>query len=507
MADLLPAASPVLVLAVLILLFRFGVVEAGAAGLLYTAVLVHAAFGTPLRVIALAAADGVVTTLPVILVVYAGILLADVLLAAGALKRMGDLLAGRAGGKAGKALALSFGLGNVLEGAGIVAEPLSAPLFRAEDFPPDESAALAILGYSGLLTLEFAGIILTVLSLATGIGIPALVPPAAALSVAAMALTVLALPAIVRSHPWTRGDLLLLAGAVAVLGLTVVVTARHLSAALSGIAGGAALLLFVGAAGRVASPGAGRGAPKADPASLRDILPYAVIVVPFLLATLVPPLEAALTRAATVRVAVVPNHPVAFRPLVDIYTWLFLAGIAAEAGRGGGFRSFAGLVVRNLPRGGRAAVAMALFGAMGQVIAYSGFDAAFAAADPGRSIAAVIAQGLHALTGKAYLVFVPLLGWSGTFLTGYGVASIMLFGALQVSLGPLLGVDPALLAAALAVGAGVGSISSPFKVAIAAPLCGAAGREPDVLRRTIPAGIAICLALGAGLYLYAARFG
>jgi lactate permease len=144
---------------------------------------------------------------------------------------------------------------------------------------------------------------------------------------------------------------------------------------------------------------------------------------------------------------------------------------------------------------------MALFGAMGQVIAYSGYSPGFGAVDKARNLAWVLAQGTYDRAGSLYPIFAPLLGWVGTFLTGYGVASIMLFGKFQVAAGELLGVSPASLASALAVGASVGSVSSPFKIALATPLCDAAGREGEILRKTVPLGLGVSLAVGVLLWL------
>jgi lactate permease len=77
----------------------------------------------------------------------------------------------------------------------------------------------------------------------------------------------------------------------------------------------------------------------------------------------------------------------------------------------------------------------------------------------------------------------------------------MLFGELQVHAAGLLNVSAVYLAAGLTVGASVGSISSPFKIALAAPLCGALGQEGAILRRTIPLGVASSLLVGVILWL------
>jgi lactate permease len=139
---------------------------------------------------------------------------------------------------------------------------------------------------------------------------------------------------------------------------------------------------------------------------------------------------------------------------------------------------------------------MALFGAVGQVIAYSGYQPGFAQVDPALNIPLALANGVVEMSGDLYPLFAPFLGWIGTFLTGYGTASIVLFGKLQVDTAEILKISPVLLASGMAVGSAIGSISSPLKIALAAPLCGAQGREGEILQRTIPLGLGICLLLG-----------
>jgi len=76
------------------------------------------------------------------------------------------------------------------------------------------------------------------------------------------------------------------------------------------------------------------------------------------------------------------------------------------------------------------------------------------------------------------------------------MASVMLFAKLQLQTAQMMGISASLLASSLAVGASIGSVSSPFKIALAAPLCGAEGREGKILRKTIPLGLAVSFATG-----------
>jgi lactate permease len=82
------AWSPVLLLFVLAVFFRRSALFLAAAGILWTCAVAGLVFQTPVRVLVLAALDGLLVTVPLLLVVYGGILLASVLIASGTLARL-----------------------------------------------------------------------------------------------------------------------------------------------------------------------------------------------------------------------------------------------------------------------------------------------------------------------------------------------------------------------------------------------------------------------------------
>jgi lactate permease len=428
-------------------------------------------------------------------VVWIGVLLSSWLLEKGSLQRLsGMLTAGRFSGS-GRSMLLSFGVGNFLEGAGVIAEPVAAPMLRASGPGPSGSAALSIMGYAGLMHLSLAGVIVVVLSTVTGIAPAVLARDLAMLSFAPTVLLCLAVP-------WFAGEDG--AGFAARIALPAGVGFTAAGAAwlcvllggysIAGMAAGLAVLaVFYAAARRLPPLGAG---------AWRDLAPFALLFVCLGLVNLVPPLRGYALETAVVRIGILPDHSVAFRPLFDAWGWLALAFIMAWAlHRGPGDKFWRFVAMRS--RGAlRVVAAMALFGAMGQVIAYSGYGPGFMHPDAGANMALVLAEGAITGTGALYPVFAPLLGWVGTFLTGYGVASIMLFGKLQLAAAESLGVPASQLAGLLTVGASVGSVSSPFKIALAAALCGAQGKEGAILRQTIPLGLGVALATGAFSLLF-----
>jgi len=483
--------TPVLLLALLAVVWKRSALELSLYGLGFTAALAHLAFRTPWSVIFLAGLDGVVTTLPLLLVVLAGIMLCNLLLAAGAIDRLVAWFMRGLRHPRHRHLFIALGLGNFMEGASVIAEPIVAPMLRAAGVAPAGAAALSIIGYAGLMGLEMSGIILTVLATVTGLPLPELAVATAWLSVPAVAAMAACLPWFLPAADGGRRLLPAALGAGLLVSLAALATVYAAGAPLSGLVGGLALMAVL--------LGLGPRRPHFDRRLGRDLLPFACIFAPLLLVNTVPWLQELTCRRLIFSMRLVPIHQITLTPFFSAYLYLFLAlGVALALFRGVDRKE---VLVRGLSQGWRALAAMGLFGAMGQIIAYSGYDAGFLSLDKAHNLPWVLAMGLKTYTGGLYPVFAPLLGWVGTFLTGYGVASLMLFGDLQVQTAGLLDVSATYLAAGLTVGASLGSISSPFKIALAAPLCGALGQEGLILRRTIPLGLAASLLIGLILRL------
>jgi len=484
--------TPVLLLTLLAVGFKRTALELAIYGVAFTAGLTHLAFGTPLGVILLAALDGVVTILPLLLVVLAGILLSNLLVATGSIQRLVQWFLQGLRHPRRRHLFISLGIGNFLEGASVIAEPIVAPMLRAAGVSPAGAAALSIIGYAGLMGIKMAGIIITVLALVTGLPFNDLAVATAWLSVPAVLAMAACLPWFLPATDGGWGALPLALQSGLLVSLAALAATLTLGVALAGMIGGLALMA---AHLRLA---AHRTAWTRELG--RDLLPFACILVPLLLVNTVLWLKELTGQRWVWQVRVVPSHQITLTPLFSAYLYLLVAlGVAVVAFRR---RIQATQVLRaGLRQAWRALAAMGLFGAMGQIIAYSGYGPGFGHLHQARNIPWVLAMGLKTYTGSWYPLFVPLLGWVGTFLTGYGVASLMLFGELQVHAAGLLKVSAVWLAAGLTVGSSLGSVSSPFKIALAAPMCGALGQEGQILRRTIPLGLAAALLVGGILWL------
>ncbi len=491
------ALSPVLLIFVLVVFFRMDVFRLALVSFFYTAAVAWLFFSTPLKVLVLASLDGLVTTLPLLLVVYSGILISIFLLDKGSLQRLTATLSGGVEGDFRRALLLAGGLGNFFEGAGVIAEPVVAPMLYSAGISPTGSAVLSILGYAGLMHLALAGVIVTVLANVTALPPGELALTLALLSFPATFFFFLAIPLFIGDPGALKGQVPVIFALslvmVAVAYLTVKLVGYSLSAMLGGVAG--MLFLF----------GVFRARVSLTREGVKDMVPFLFLLVALASINLVPPLKALFAREWAFRVKVIPIHIITLRPLADAYIYLFLAFLISfrlfsqEGDRVGAYLRAAWV------RGFRPLVSMALFGAVGSMIAFSGLKADLSSLVLSRNMAHALAQGLVSSTGPFYPLFAPVLGWLGTFLTGYGVASIMLFGKLQLATAQMLGVSKGLLVSSLTVGASVGSISSPFKIAIAAPLCHAVGREGGDPKVVHSRG-ACCLLFGGGVQLWTRPF-
>lgn len=112
----------------------------------------------------------------------------------------------------------------------------------------------------------------------------------------------------------------------------------------------------------------------------------------------------------------------------------------------------------------------------------------------------VLAQGIAAVLGTGYILFAPMIGLLGSFMTSSNMASNILFGQFQMTTATILQVPfPALLGGQTAGGAIGGSIC-PGNIILGAATVGLQGQEGLILKKVLP--IALVSALLCGVILY-----
>jgi len=104
--------------------------------------------------------------------------------------------------------------------------------------------------------------------------------------------------------------------------------------------------------------------------------------------------------------------------------------------------------------------------------------------------------------GGFYPLVAPLLGALGTFVTGSGTSSEVLFGNVQLHAAQTLGINETWLVAANSLGTSAGKMIAPQSIAIGCASCGLAGKDGEILGKIAKyafiyaAGMAILIFLG-----------
>jgi lactate permease len=116
-----------------------------------------------------------------------------------------------------------------------------------------------------------------------------------------------------------------------------------------------------------------------------------------------------------------------------------------------------------------------------------------------------IAMGLSASVEGAIPLLSPFVGLLGAFMTGSNTNSNVIFTGLQRDTAELVGLPVTLILAAQTTGGSLGSMLAPAKVIVGCSTAGLAGKEGQVLRRTIVYGILIAAVVGILTWIISVR--
>ncbi len=115
-------------------------------------------------------------------------------------------------------------------------------------------------------------------------------------------------------------------------------------------------------------------------------------------------------------------------------------------------------------------------------------------------IAALQAAAVESF-GRGWPLLAPTVGALGSFVTGSATASNVLFSTLQTQTATALGLSSTWMAAGQTAGAAIGNIICPHNIVAGAATVGLAGREADILRRTLVPCLASLVLLGLMLVI------
>jgi len=493
------AAAPIALIVALMLGLRWSAAKAGGVGLLLAWVLALAVFdfGSPAAEVATLSrhvgvlAEGAFLAVGILWILLPALALHEHQQRSGALDAVRAGLSRVSSQRPLQVLLLGWCMGLFFEGAAGFGTPIAlvAPLLVGLGVPALTAVVLALLGHAA--GVSFGALGTPVLAQAGLTGVPAIDiawrtallhaalggvlmvffvrtlgaaglgrvgPGMATLAAAGFLLPSLGLA-------WWLGPELATLGA-ALLSAAAVMAWLRWRRPLGAAAAAAA------ATGAAAAADANADAADAPaPALGRALWPYAVLVLAVLATRGVPPVAAALNEVV-LEWQLFGRYSGRLQPLTHPGSLLFMALLVGAGLQGVPLRALREPLSLALRRLLPVAVALLTMLCLSRLLLDAGMVQAL-------QVAAVAALG------QGWPLLAPALGALGSFVTGSATASNVLFSSLQAQTAQALGLPVAWLLAAQGLGAAVGNIICPHNIVAGAATVGLAGREAEVLRRTL----------------------
>ncbi len=202
--------------------------------------------------------------------------------------------------------------------------------------------------------------------------------------------------------------------------------------------------------------------------------PFILIFIVLVITNLIPAVKTALAPFASkfqIYVDLAPNakpSPLGFTWINTPGVWIFICAFIGAAIQKASAATTFRVLGKTIKSNWKTIVTICSVVAIAKVMGHSGMT---------KDIAVFLAGA----TGAAFPLISPLIGTLGGFVTGSGTSTCILFGPLQADTANAIGSEPAWLAAANTMGAGIGKMISPQGIAIGTAAVGLAGSESKVL--------------------------
>jgi len=489
------AISPILVILLLMVGFRWGASRAGGAGYLTAILVAWIWFGINPETLSYAHAKAVFLILDVLLIIWTAFLLFRVVDEAGGIKILSKSLPYLTADKGMQALIIGWIFASFLQGVGGFGVPVAviAPILVGLGFSPLSAVVIPSLGHSWAVTFGSLGASFNAMMAATGLDWQVLASPAAIfLGITGICVGFAAAYA---AGGWKT--IRRLALPIFIIGV-VMSTAQYLTVTLGfwsigGLIGGTTGLL-IGIPLAWKYKGNVKSAGKLDwKPLLISLAGYGVLVVLTLLIQLVPPLNRFLSQVqfgfnfpATRTLAgyMVPAGP---GRQITIFRHAGMILLVSSAAAYLIFKSAgwyeAGSLSRILGSTGKrvisSSVGITSIVMMAVIMQHAGMTD-------------TLARGFSSSLGWFYPALSPWIGALGAVMTGSNANSNLVFSLLQLRTAELLGLPAAIILAAQTTGGALGSVVAPTKIIVGASTAGLEGQEGDILRKLLPA---ICVLL------------
>lgn len=493
------ALAPILALILLMVGLRWSAAAAGTVSAVIAAIVAVAAFqfGDEPADLAGPVLEAVFTAATILWIVFPALSIHEYQVRTGATGVIGDWLSSISSDPAATALLVGYFFAMFLEGASGFGTPVAivAPMLVALGVAPVRALLVALIGH--VVGVSFGAVGAPMVPLVEAAPVDERRLSLAILLLHAcigwsLALIVVKLGAVKSGSGSGGGSTATSSGASSSWQVAVMAAACFFpcAALIAGLAGpelptlGGALLggaLFIVWLRRGSPPQLGEDAP-AGRALLKAGLPYLVLVVLILASRLIDPLRNAL-RAYPIDWTYRQSFGDQMLPLYHPGTLLLLAFVLTVLGNRSRPRVAVTAMVAALRRLPQVAIALVSVLTLARFMVHGGLIDA-------------LAVGATGLFGQVWPLAVPLVGALGSFVTGSGTASNIIFADFQVAAADAVALPDWLALAGQSLGSAIGNIMAPHNIVAGTATVGLVGQEGRALARTAPICLAYALAGG-----------
>ena len=511
------AFSPIAVVLVLMVGFRWGGKKAGPVGWAVAIVVAWLVFGAGFDLLAYSQLRGLLLSLYVLYIIWMALVLFRVVDEAGAIRVIGQGISRLTSEPTMQLLLMAWAFSSFLQGVAGFGVPIAvvAPLLIGMGFAPVVSVAAVAIGHSWSVTFGDIASSFQALMAATGLPGEELAPWSSLfLGIACFGCGIATMWTFRRWQSLRRGWLALLlmgtvmAGVQAGLAMSGLWNLAGFAAGLSGLAVGALVARLpryqaATALERMApagpqSSGTGSAQELQPPLSLPLALaPYLALIVVVSAAELWPWLHQVLNSIQ------IQFH---FPQVQTGYGWTTPAGPGRSIslfGHAGALLAYVSLAFYGVyrwtghytPGVARRIVRQTVKSAVPSSIGILSMVGMAVAMD-NSGMTYILAEGLSRVAGPLYPLVAPFIGMLGAFMTGSNTNSNVVFAPLQQQAAALLSISVPIILAAQTTGGSLGSMLAPAKIIVGCSTAGLAGQEGEVLKKTLPPGLVIAGVVG-----------
>jgi lactate permease len=493
------ALSPIVVVLVLMLGFRWGGSKAGPIGWFVALFVSLCCFGATPRLLAYAQLKAVLLTTHVLYIIWMALVLYNVVNEAGAIAVIGQGIARLTGDRVIQLLILAWAFSAFLQGVAGFGVPIAviAPLLIGLGFNPVVAVAAVAIGHSWSVTFGDIASSFQALIAVTGLHGRDLAPWSGAfLGLAAFGCGLGTAHTFGGWRAVRRGAVAILLMGSAMAGMQYLLATNGLWN-LAGFVAGLVGLLVGAALARFYTRGETGGSTSSKMGLGLALAAYLVLIVIVSAAELWPWLHDTL-RTLKVQVrfpALTTNYgwttPAGPGKAIPIFghagaLLLYSSALAYAVYRTTGHYT-AGAMRRILTKTVRSAIpsSIGIASMVGMAVMMDHAGMTYR-----------LAQGLSSAMGAAFPLVSSLIGTLGAFMTGSNTNSNVIFAPLQQRTAELIGISVWIILGAQTTGGALGSMLAPAKLIVGCSTAGLSDQEGRVMRKTVVYGLVIAVVVG-----------